>query len=173
MEWVTGFQFLLLFSLLLHIFVPKTFFFFLHHFFFLFSNGRNRLRDEESSCKANANPFPREASITVKNRVRTTREKKKKNPKLFFVKSKKKKKKKNIFLFFVMILVRQQSLMISTKEFHQQIESLAVSFAFDGQHIFANLTGAFQFGYPEQKFSKLRRHVWIVRKRVLLQGFEH
>lgn len=104
---------------------------------------------------------------------RHAKKKKQKNPKLFFVKSKRKKKKKNIFLFFVMILVRQQSLMISTKEFHQQIESLAVSFAFDGQHIFANLTGAFQFGYPEQKFSKLRRHVWIVRKRVLLQGFEH
>lgn len=29
--------------------------------------------------------------------------------------------------------------MISTQEFHQQIESLAVSFTLDGQHVFANL----------------------------------
>lgn len=109
--------------------------------------------------------LPSQSKIVYERHAKKKKNKQK-NPKLFFVKSKRKK-------FFVMILVRQQSLMISTKEFHQQIESLAVSFAFDGQHIFANLTGAFQFGYPEQKFSKLRRHVWIVRKRVLLQGFEH
>jgi hypothetical protein len=34
--------------------------------------------------------------------------------------------------------------MISAKEFHQQIESLAVSLAFNGQHVFTNLSVPFQ-----------------------------
>lgn len=43
-------------------------------FLFSFFNGRNLLRDEESKvCKDDANPFRRGASITVENRVRTTR----------------------------------------------------------------------------------------------------
>jgi hypothetical protein len=44
--------------------------------------------------------------------------------------------------------------MISAKEFHQQIESLAVSLAFNGQHVFTNLSIPFQnLKYFQLQFS--------------------
>jgi hypothetical protein len=70
--------------------------------------------------------------------------------------------------------------MISAKEFHQQIESLAVSLAFDGQHVFANLSVSFQnlkkkkkhfqLEFPLEKIRRNRERELVSKRAQVLPG---
>jgi hypothetical protein len=67
--------------------------------------------------------------------------------------------------------------MISAKEFHQQIESLAVSLAFDGQHVFANLSVPFQnlkkhfqLKFPLEKIRRNRERELVSKGAQVLPG---
>ena len=129
------------FQIIIIIFFFFFFSFFLSKCFSLFFMEGICCVTKNQSWKANANP--RGASITVENRVHTTRKKKVYIVRNDFVIIN--QKKNNPFSFLCKfcddscVCVSKISSMISAKEFHQQIESLAVSFSFDGQHVFANL----------------------------------